>query len=76
MKSLNVRIEGMHCTGCAETIEALLGHAPGVKSAAVSYAAKRGRILYDPAATDPDKVTAAIEAAGFRVAHEPAADGS
>ncbi|HEX7953496.1 MAG TPA: MerR family transcriptional regulator, partial [Burkholderiales bacterium] len=32
MKSLELIIEGMHCGGCANTIEALLGREPGMQS--------------------------------------------
>ena len=76
MKSLELRIQGMHCEGCAGTIEALLVREPGVKGASVSYAASKGQILYDPAATDPVRIAATIERAGFRVADDPAAGGS
>ena len=76
MKSLELRIQGMHCDGCAGTIEALLAREPGVKGASVSYAAGKGQILYDPAATDPVRIAATIERAGFRVADDPEAGGS
>jgi Hg(II)-responsive transcriptional regulator len=76
MKSLELRIQGMHCDGCAGTIEALLAREPGVKGVSVSYAAGKGQILYDPAATDPVRIAATIERAGFRVADDPAAGGS
>jgi Hg(II)-responsive transcriptional regulator len=56
MKSLELKIEGMHCDGCAATIEALLTREPGVKVTSVSYAAGGGRILYDPGATDPGRL--------------------
>ncbi len=68
MKSLELKIEGMHCDGCAATIEALLGREPGIKGASVSYAAGKGQILYDPAATDPARIAATIERVGYRVA--------
>jgi Hg(II)-responsive transcriptional regulator len=68
MESLQLRIEGMHCDGCATTIEALLAHERGVKAASVSYPAGKGRILYDPAATEPGRLIAAIEKAGYRAA--------
>jgi copper chaperone CopZ len=71
MKSLELKIEGMHCDGCASTIEALLAREPGVKGASVTYAAGKGQILYDPAATDPVRIAATIERAGYRVADEP-----
>ncbi|MCC6611651.1 MAG: MerR family DNA-binding protein [Burkholderiales bacterium] len=73
MKSLELKIQGMHCDGCAGTIESLLAREPGVKGASVSYAAGKGQILYDPAATDPARVAAAIERAGYRVAADPTA---
>ncbi len=73
MKSLELKIQGMHCDGCAGTIEALLAREPGVKGANVSYAAGKGQILYDPAATDPARITATIERAGYRVADDPGA---
>jgi len=76
MKSLELKIEGMHCDGCAATIEALLTREPGVNATSVSYAAGGGRILYDPGATDPARLAAAIEKAGYRVAIAPEAAAS
>ena len=66
MKSLQVQIAGMHCDGCASTVQALLSHEAGIKSAKVSFASGKATVLYDPDATDVAKVTAAIEKAGFR----------
>jgi copper chaperone CopZ len=76
MKSLELKIEGMHCDGCAATIEALLTREPGVKATSVSYAAGGGRVLYDPGATDPGRLATAIEKAGYRVAIAPGAAAS
>jgi Hg(II)-responsive transcriptional regulator len=66
MKSLEVKIEGMQCEGCASTIQALLAHEPGVMSAKVSFAERTASVFYDPAMTDPARVAAAIDKAGFR----------
>jgi copper chaperone CopZ len=66
MKSLEVKIDGMHCDGCASTIQALLTHEPGVKSANVSFSKGAASVFYDPEQTDPARVAAAIEKAGFR----------
>jgi Hg(II)-responsive transcriptional regulator len=76
MKSLGLKIQGMHCEGCAGTIEALLAREPGIKGASVSYAAGKGQILYDPAATDPARIAATIERAGYRIAEDLAAGRS
>ncbi|MGH8738186.1 MAG: heavy-metal-associated domain-containing protein [Burkholderiales bacterium] len=72
MNQVTLKIEGMHCEGCAQVIEALLAREDGVQKVAVSYAKREARLLLDPAATDPAKLAAAIERAGYRVA-EPGA---
>lgn len=68
MNSLELKITGMHCNGCAQTIEALLAAEPGVHAASASYAAGTARVLYDPARADASRISAAIERAGYRVA--------
>ncbi|MHB8494625.1 MAG: MerR family DNA-binding protein [Casimicrobiaceae bacterium] len=68
MKQIVLRIEGMHCDGCAQVIEALLGREAGVQRATVSYAGREARVLIDPVATSADKLAAAIGRAGYRVA--------
>jgi len=68
VKSLEVKIEGMHCTGCASTIQALLKHEAGVKSANVSFERGTASVYYDPAQTDPERLRKAIEKAGYRAA--------
>jgi copper chaperone CopZ len=68
MKAASFTIEGMHCDGCASTIKALLDRQPGVHMATVSFTDRQARILYDPNAIDDDRLVAAIEKPGFRVA--------
>ena len=68
MKTATFTIEGMHCDGRASTIKALLDRQPSVQMAAVSFAERQARILYDPNATDEDHLIAAIEKPGIRVA--------
>ena len=67
METTIVKIEGMHCDGCAETVKAVLGTEPGVEASDVSYAEGTARILFDPARTDRDRLIAAIEKSGYRV---------
>ena len=67
MKTLVATIEGMHCDGCAETINALLAVEAGVKAATVSFKEGHARVLYDPAAVDEAKLVAAIEKGGYKV---------
>lgn len=67
MKSVSLKIEGMHCDGCANTIKALVEREPGVKTVAVSFESGEARVLYDPAATNEDKLVALVERPGYRV---------
>ena len=68
MKTATFTIEGMHCDGCASTIKTLTERQPGVQMATVSFADRQARILYDPSVIDEDRLVAAIEKPGFRVA--------
>lgn len=70
MKTADLTVEGMHCDGCAKTIEALLTAEPGVKTAAVSFAKGSVRVLFDPLSIDLPGVVKAVERAGFRVSEQ------
>lgn len=67
MKSVALKIEGMHCDGCAETIKVLLEREPGVNTASVSFGSGEARVLYDPAALDDERLVAAVQRPGYRV---------
>lgn len=67
MKSITLKIEGMHCDGCAATLKALLEREPGVKTASVTFASGEGRVVFDPAAVDERQLIAAAERPGYRV---------
>lgn len=68
VKTANFKIDGMHCDGCARTIEALVSTEPGVRKATVSFKAREARILFDPQASSEDQLAAAIRKAGYSVA--------
>lgn len=67
MKTIEFHIQGMHCDGCAKTIEALLATETGVKAASANFSSARARVLYDPATIDTAKLVAAIEKGGYKV---------
>lgn len=67
MNSVTLKVEGMHCEGCAKTIEALLGAEPGVQRATVSFKASEAQVRFDPNAIDDGQIVAAIERAGYKV---------
>lgn len=68
VKTATFKINGMHCDGCARTIEALVSTEPGVRKATVSLKTREARILFDPLAVSEDRLTAAIRQAGYSVA--------
>jgi copper chaperone CopZ len=72
MESLTIKIEGMHCDGCAQTIKVLLDREPGVKTTAVSFKTGEARVLYDAAAISAEQLIATVGKLGYRVvAREP-----
>lgn len=50
-----LRLSGMYCAACADTIEQALMGVPGVQSARVSASAERARIEWDPSRTRVDR---------------------
>jgi len=67
MKSLELRIGGMQCDGCASTIQSILAREPGVRSSSVSFPKRAASVFYDPAETDAARLAEAVTKAGFTV---------
>lgn len=67
MKTGEFTIEGMHCEGCARTVESLLSAEPGVKTATASFARGNAKVVFDPARIDLAALAKAVERAGYRV---------
>lgn len=67
MKTATLKIEGMNCNHCANTIKALVEQQPGVKMATVSFDEGQARVLYDPQAIAEDHLVAVVQGPGFRV---------
>jgi len=66
MRTLRWSVDGMHCAGCARTVEALLCREPGVRRASVWAKEGEARIQVD-AAGDEERLATRLEEAGFRV---------
>jgi len=60
-----LRIEGMTCGSCVESIEGMLRQQPGVHSVKVALLAERGIIEYDPNVWNADKLIGEISDIGF-----------
>lgn len=60
-----LRIKGMACTSCSESLERALQMVSGVKKAVVGLALEEAKVHFDPSITDTDKIIEAIEDVGF-----------
>ena len=67
MNNVTLKVEGMHCDGCAATIQALIERNGGVRKTAVPFGDGEARMLYDPQSVTEEQLTATIEKSGFRV---------
>lgn len=67
MKTTELALDGMHCDGCARTVEAVVGRVPGVRRVEVSFADRRALILHDPEAAPAAELLGAVRKAGFAV---------
>ena len=54
-------VTGMTCAACASSVETILQHTPGVKSAAVNFATNTVRVEFDDTTTPEDLNTALTE---------------
>ncbi|QND23585.1 cadmium-translocating P-type ATPase (plasmid) [Rhizobium leguminosarum bv. viciae] len=70
LRQLDLSVSDVHCGGCISTIERALLTLPFVKTARVNLTARRVTCVYqeeiETGATDPSKILAAINAAGYR----------
>ncbi|EXB93282.1 Putative copper-transporting ATPase 3 [Morus notabilis] len=60
-----LRIKGMACTNCSESVERALQMVNGVKKAVVGLALEEAKIHFDPSVINTDRIIEAIEDAGF-----------
>ncbi|MAW86272.1 MAG: MerR family transcriptional regulator [Phyllobacteriaceae bacterium] len=60
-------IDGMHCDGCARTVEAVLLSEPGVSEVDVSFSRREAAIRFDPAAINRGRLEQAIVRAGYSI---------
>lgn len=63
--TLELTVEGMHCSSCALLIDDALTDLPGVLTSATSSKNQSSSITHDHRC-DPDQIIAAIEDLGYR----------
>ncbi|MFH0748531.1 MAG: heavy metal translocating P-type ATPase [Candidatus Bathyarchaeota archaeon] len=62
-----IRIGGMTCASCAQTIEKALKKAEGVEEASVNLATEKATVVYNQAVTSYDEIKKTIEDTGYPV---------
>jgi P-type Cu2+ transporter len=67
-QTVTLIVENMRCGSCMAAVEKALMAAGGVESARANLSAKRVTASYDASATDPERMVAALDRAGFRAA--------
>lgn len=65
METRTIKIEGMHCDGCASRVKGLLENEPGVRDADVSYEAGEARVKFNEHTVGADRLRQVIEGAGY-----------
>ena len=71
--ALTLPVAGLDCAVCAESLAAGLRATPGVREAAVNFAAGNARVEVDPALLDRAGVVSRIQTLGYTVPTPPAA---
>jgi len=64
MKTIKLKIDGMHCDGCATRLENALSKKAGIKKAKVSFENKEAVIEFDN--LDKNTIEEYIEEIGFK----------
>lgn len=67
MQTEVIKIEGMTCMGCVNSVKNVLEKIPGLASAEVSLERKQATIQYDAAKADIAQFRNAIKDAGFEI---------
>lgn len=67
LKSVEVSIAGMTCTGCEQTIQTNVMKVEGIRSVKADFKEGRAIVQYDPGLADTSKIRTAITQKGYSV---------
>ena len=68
MQTITIKIKGMTCMGCVNSVKTVLNNQNGVTAVTASLEPAQAIIQYDPIKIAPEQLKAAIIDAGFDVA--------
>ncbi|GAB4415314.1 MAG: hypothetical protein OHK0032_11460 [Thermodesulfovibrionales bacterium] len=64
---IDLKVDGLTCTGCAMDLETFLNNIDGILKAAVDYAEEKIHIEYDPDEIGESQIVSAVRRIGFKV---------
>jgi len=67
IQTVTLNVEGMHCTGCENTIKKSVGELPGVKAVTASHTDGLTSVVFDTVQSNLPAIKAAIESKGYTV---------
>ena len=65
-REVKIKVGGMMCATCVETIEAALRELPGIVSATVNLGTEKAYVIYNPSVSGIEEMKRAIEEAGYQ----------
>ncbi|HLH29266.1 MAG TPA: cation-translocating P-type ATPase, partial [Acidimicrobiales bacterium] len=68
LRTVELAVEGMHCSACATRIQRSLGKLPAVASASVNLATNRAFVAYDPSSVGIERLCRAVADVGYEAA--------
>jgi Cu+-exporting ATPase len=69
-KRMAIKIGGMHCAGCVNSIQNYVLEQKGVKKCEVNLTAEKAVLEFDPSSTNLPAIEKAIEEIGYKVVYE------
>lgn len=70
IKRTAIKIGGMHCAGCANSIQSSVGTLEGVRKCEVNLASEKALLEFDPSRVGMPEIEKAVQRAGYRVVYE------
>ncbi|MDM9580492.1 heavy metal translocating P-type ATPase [Nostoc sp. GT001] len=65
MENTTLKLRGMSCASCANSIEDAINSVPGVNECIVNFGAEQATVKYDPRRTDLEAIQEAVDVAGY-----------
>ena len=75
MKTTRLKVSGMTCGHCVQSVEKALRNRPGVRNATVHLESGAAEVEYDEAQVAPEQLIAAVEGEGYSAAFAGASAG-